>query len=536
MAWQHDTMMNPPIEELLDRADSKFRLVTLGAKRARQINSYFGQLGDGPRHHRPAAGHLRRPASRCRSPSRRSPRTRSTPVDVARGRAPPRRRGRADAERRRRLTTAGPTADVTVACSPGKRIVLGVTGGIAAYKAVEVCRRLVDAGAHVVAGHDRRARSTSSARPPSPRWPPSRCSTSLWDEAEPDPAHPARPGRRPRRRRARPRPGVISRPTPPAAPTTCSPPRCSPPGRRSCCARRCTPRCGSTRRCRRTWRRCGAGACTSSRPRRAASPAATSAPVASPSPTASSRPSSAVLHRRSDLAGLHGARHRRRHPRAASTRCASSATARRASRATPSPTRPPPAGATVTPRHHRRPPGARRRRGRAGRAPPPRWRPRSSPRAGPADVVVMAAAVADFRPVDGRRPRRSRRPTASPEIVLEPTARHPRRPRRGASARPDARRLRRRDRRPRRQRRRTSSRRKGADLIVANDVSAPGAGFEHDTNQVVIISAAGIEHDVALTDKRAIARAVLDAVVADRLRSSGSHPTRSTTDPARSNT
>jgi phosphopantothenoylcysteine decarboxylase / phosphopantothenate---cysteine ligase len=32
----------------------------------------------------------------------------------------------------------------------GKRIVLGVTGGIAAYKAVEVCRRLIDAGAHVV--------------------------------------------------------------------------------------------------------------------------------------------------------------------------------------------------------------------------------------------------------------------------------------------------------------------------------------------------------------------------------------------------
>ena len=32
----------------------------------------------------------------------------------------------------------------------GSRIVLGVTGGIAAYKAVEVCRRLVDAGAHVV--------------------------------------------------------------------------------------------------------------------------------------------------------------------------------------------------------------------------------------------------------------------------------------------------------------------------------------------------------------------------------------------------
>jgi DNA-directed RNA polymerase subunit omega len=50
MSLQHDTMMNPPIEELLDRAGSKFRLVTLGAKRARQINSYFGQLGDTPGH------------------------------------------------------------------------------------------------------------------------------------------------------------------------------------------------------------------------------------------------------------------------------------------------------------------------------------------------------------------------------------------------------------------------------------------------------------------------------------------------------
>lgn len=41
----HDTMMNPPIEDLLDRVDSKFSLVTLAAKRARQINSYFNHLG-----------------------------------------------------------------------------------------------------------------------------------------------------------------------------------------------------------------------------------------------------------------------------------------------------------------------------------------------------------------------------------------------------------------------------------------------------------------------------------------------------------
>jgi DNA-directed RNA polymerase subunit omega len=44
---RNDTMMSPPIEQLLEAAGSKFRLVTLGAKRARQINSYFGQLGDG---------------------------------------------------------------------------------------------------------------------------------------------------------------------------------------------------------------------------------------------------------------------------------------------------------------------------------------------------------------------------------------------------------------------------------------------------------------------------------------------------------
>lgn len=47
MARSHDTMMTPPIEELLERANSKFGLVTLAARRARNINSYFNQLGDG---------------------------------------------------------------------------------------------------------------------------------------------------------------------------------------------------------------------------------------------------------------------------------------------------------------------------------------------------------------------------------------------------------------------------------------------------------------------------------------------------------
>ena len=40
-------MMNPSIEDLLGRVDSKFTLVTLASRRARQVNAYFNQLGEG---------------------------------------------------------------------------------------------------------------------------------------------------------------------------------------------------------------------------------------------------------------------------------------------------------------------------------------------------------------------------------------------------------------------------------------------------------------------------------------------------------
>ena len=46
MACAHDSMIYPPIENLLDKVDSKFSLVTLAARRARQINSYFAHLGE----------------------------------------------------------------------------------------------------------------------------------------------------------------------------------------------------------------------------------------------------------------------------------------------------------------------------------------------------------------------------------------------------------------------------------------------------------------------------------------------------------
>jgi DNA-directed RNA polymerase subunit omega len=47
MASGYDTMMNPPIEELLEAAGSKFSLVTLSAMRSREITNYVGQLGQG---------------------------------------------------------------------------------------------------------------------------------------------------------------------------------------------------------------------------------------------------------------------------------------------------------------------------------------------------------------------------------------------------------------------------------------------------------------------------------------------------------
>ncbi len=38
---------NPPIDELLTKTDSKYKLVLYSAKRARQINAYYSQLGEG---------------------------------------------------------------------------------------------------------------------------------------------------------------------------------------------------------------------------------------------------------------------------------------------------------------------------------------------------------------------------------------------------------------------------------------------------------------------------------------------------------
>ncbi len=47
MAQNLTTLMDPPIEKLLDKVDSKFTLVALASRRARQVNSYYNSLGEG---------------------------------------------------------------------------------------------------------------------------------------------------------------------------------------------------------------------------------------------------------------------------------------------------------------------------------------------------------------------------------------------------------------------------------------------------------------------------------------------------------
>ena len=59
---------------------------------------------------------------------------------------------------------------------------------------------------------------------------------------------------------------------------------------------------------------------------------------------------------------------------------------------------------------------------------------------------------------------------------------------------------------------------KRLDLVVANDVAKPGVGFEHDTNAVTLLRPDAEPVEIDLADKRDVARAVIDAIVAIRTR------------------
>ncbi len=141
-----------------------------------------------------------------------------------------------------------------------------------------------------------------------------------------------------------------------------------------------------------------------------------------------------------------------------------------------------------------------------------------------ADVVVMAAAISDFRPARVRDQKISKA-DGLPDLVLEATpdilselvaARRPGQVIVGFAAETQ-------DVVPRA---RAKLEAKGVDLMIANDVSAPGAGFGYDTNAVEVIAADGALMSVPLTTKAAVARAVFDSVV-DCLAKSSKNPAKS---------
>ena len=130
------------------------------------------------------------------------------------------------------------------------------------------------------------------------------------------------------------------------------------------------------------------------------------------------------------------------------------------------------------------------------------------------DVIVMSAAVADFRPRSPAVGKLKKRDGA-PEIVLEPTpdilaglgaAKRPGQVLVGFAAETDdlianA----------------TSKlRAKQLDLIVANDVGAPQVGFAHDTNAVTLLRPDAEPVEIDLASKRDVARAVIDTIVSIR--------------------
>jgi phosphopantothenoylcysteine decarboxylase/phosphopantothenate--cysteine ligase len=54
---------------------------------------------------------------------------------------------------------------------------------------------------------------------------------------------------------------------------------------------------------------------------------------------------------------------------------------------------------------------------------------------------------------------------------------------------------------------------KRVDLMVANDVSAPDAGFEVDTNRAVLLDSTGSAEETLLLEKRELAGIILDRIV-----------------------
>ena len=134
-----------------------------------------------------------------------------------------------------------------------------------------------------------------------------------------------------------------------------------------------------------------------------------------------------------------------------------------------------------------------------------------SERAATSDVIVMAAAVADFRPVTSASGK-IKKHDGVPEIVLEPTpdilaGLGESKPRGqvlvGFAAETD-------DLVANATAKLT---RKHLDLIVANDVAAADVGFAHDTNAVTLLRPDAEPVEIDLAAKRDVARAVINTIV-----------------------
>jgi phosphopantothenoylcysteine decarboxylase/phosphopantothenate--cysteine ligase len=131
-------------------------------------------------------------------------------------------------------------------------------------------------------------------------------------------------------------------------------------------------------------------------------------------------------------------------------------------------------------------------------------------RAAEADVVVMAAAVADYRPAETLAAKRPK-DTAAWTLELEPTTdvlsalgerRRDGQLLVGFAAETGAQGA---------ERAREKLARKGADLLVLNDVSRPDIGFDSSDNEVTLLAASG-ERTVAKAAKEEVAAAILDEV------------------------
>jgi phosphopantothenoylcysteine decarboxylase/phosphopantothenate--cysteine ligase len=135
--------------------------------------------------------------------------------------------------------------------------------------------------------------------------------------------------------------------------------------------------------------------------------------------------------------------------------------------------------------------------------------------AGTCDVVIMAAAVADFRPADPR-PTKLRRAEGPPRLELEPTVDILDGLGSGDGGRPfivgfAA------ETGPAEGARAKAAR---ADLTVANDVTAAGSGFGTDTNQVTVFDAQGNAEKWPLLSKDEVAGRLLDIIQREAARRS----------------